>query len=349
VPAVKHTLDDLITAWLRSMGSQGLAKNTIRNRELHARAFMALVGNIQISKIERWHVDDYFTHCMTKPKPLQARSLNSHKESLDAFFAWVVVNRYLPPDRNPMIGRRAYKSVPKDRLLIPASDFPRLLDSAPHPRDRIVVALGLYLFPRQSEIRSLRIRDISLERGYIHMKNHKSSSVDDMPVCIELDEEVRRWLRFYAEQMPLEMDYHFVPAKPFRIVKGWKATPDERRQAQLSVMLDPTRPMTEMHDAVQRTLLAAGYETRDGTGRSNYEGSHTLRRSGARAFYDRLLADGHDGAISMVQTMMHHKSVVQTEKYLGIKLDQARRDKLLRGQRMFAAPAANVVQLVKEA
>lgn len=345
--AVKHTLDDLIGAWCRSQESQGLAKNTIRNRELHTRAFMALVGNIQINNVERRHVDGYFNHCMTKARPLQARSLNSHKESLDAFFAWAVANRYLPADRNPMAGRRKFKSVPQDRLLIPASDFPRLLDCAPHPRDRIVVALGLYLFPRQSEIRSMRIRDVDLERGYAHMKNHKSSSVDEMPICMELDEEVRRWLRFYAEMVPLQADHCLVPAKPTRLIRGW-AEPGTRRQAQLSVELNPQKPMTELHDAVQRTLQAAGYETRDDTGRSNYEGSHTLRRSGARALYDRLLDDGHDGAIRVVQAMLHHSSVAMTEHYLGMKLDQARRDKLLKGKRMFEAPAENVVQLVRE-
>jgi integrase len=106
--------------------------------------------------------------------------------------------------------------------------------------------------------------------------------------------------------------------------------------------------MGEMHDAVQRTLEAAGYQIKDENGRSNYEGSHTLRRSGARALYDRLLDDGHDGAIRVVQAMLHHSSVIQTEHYLGMKLDQARRDKLLKGQRMFAAPSENVVRLVRE-
>jgi integrase len=347
VAAVKHTLDDLITAWCRSQESQGLARNTIRNRELHTRAFMALVGNIQINSVERRHVDAYFNHCMTKPRPLQARSLNSHKESLDAFIGWAVANRYLPADRNPMAGRRKFKAVPKDRLLIPASDFPRLLDCAPHPRDRIVVALGLYLFPRQSEIRSMRIKDVDLERGYAHMKNHKSSSVDDMPICVELDEEVRRWLRFYAGMVPLHPNHHLVPAKPTRLVAGW-APPGERRRVELSAQLDPNKPMAELHDAVQRTLEAAGYSVRDGDDRSNYEGSHTLRRSGARALYDRLLDDGHDGAIRVVQAMLHHASVSMTEHYLGMKLDQARRDKLLKGQRMFAAPSENVVRLVRE-
>jgi integrase len=231
--AVKHTLDDLITAWCRSQESQGLARNTVRNRELHLRALMALVGNIQINNLERRHVDGYFTHCMTKPRPLQPLSLNKHKESLDAFFVWAVANRYLAADRNPMAGRRKFKAVPKDRLLIPASDFPRLLNCAPHPRDRIVVALGLYLFPRQSEIRSMRIKDVDLERGYVHMKNHKSSSADDMPVCTELDEEVRTWLRFYAERVPLHPDSPLRAGQALpprrRASRTWAASPGPTR------------------------------------------------------------------------------------------------------------------------
>jgi integrase len=341
VAAVKHTLDDLITAWCRSQESQGLARNTVRNRELHLRALMALVGNIQINNLERRHVDGYFTHCMTKPRPLQPLSLNKHKESLDAFFVWAVANRYLAADRNPMAGRRKFKAVPKDRLLIPASDFPRLLDSAPHPRDRIVVALGLYLFPRQSEIRSMRIKDVDLERGYVHMKNHKSSSADDMPSAWSWTRrsdvaEVLRRASAAAPGLPLRAGQALPPRRR-------AAEPGQRRQVQLVTELIPNRPMGEMHDAVQRTLEAAGYQIKDENGRSNYEGSHTLRRSGARALYDRLLDDGHDGAIRVVQAMLHHSSVSMTEHYLGMKLDQARRDKLLKGQRMFAAPSENVV------
>jgi integrase len=232
VTATKLTLSDLIDTWVRSQASQGLAKGTIRNRELHLRAFMALVGNIQLRSIERRHADAYFEHCRTKARPLQPSSLNAHKDSLDAFFKWTVIHRYLEADRNPMQGRRKFKVMPKDRLLIPASDFPRLLDSAPHPRDRIVVAMGLYLFPRQSEIRSTRIRDVDLERGYVRMWNHKSSSMDDMPVCEELDSEARRWLTFYSERVPLEANHYFVPAKLMVPVRGGPS-PMQRRAAQL--------------------------------------------------------------------------------------------------------------------
>jgi integrase len=342
----RNTLSDLVDLWVRSMDSQGLAVNTMRNRELHLRAFMAVVGNIQTRNVERRHVDLYFER--RKSGGMKANSLNSHKDSLDAFFKWAVANRHVPSDRNPMADRRRFRTTTADRLLIPASEFPRLLNCAPHPRDRIVVALGLYLFPRQSEIRTARIKDVDLERGYVHMKNHKSSSVDDMPICEELDGEIRRWLRFYAERVPLAPDYYLVPAKPTVFLPG-APDMDKRRAAQWEATLLPTRPMGAIHQAVQRAMEAAGYQTRAADGKSNFEGSHTLRRSGARALYDRLLDDGHDGAIRVVQAMLHHQSVTQTEKYLGMKLDQARRDKLLRGKRMFTAPAGNVVQLAKEA
>lgn len=342
------TLSDLIDLWVRSRTAGGLATNTIRNGELHVRAFMGLAGNLQIRTVERRHVDFYFEHCQSKARPLKASSLNSHKDSLDAFFKWAVANRHLPSDRNPMLGRRRFRVQPEDRLLIPASDFPRLLDCAPHPRDRIVVALALYLFTRQSEIRTMRMRDVDLDRGYVHVRVHKSALVDEMPICEELETEARRWLTFYSGQISYGLDSHFCPAKETVFVHG-NPTPGQRREAQWEAVLNPARPMGAIHQAAQRTLELAGYPIRKVDGSSAHEGIHTFRRSGARALYDSLLDKGHDGAIRVCQAMLHHASVVQTEVYLGMKLDRARRDKLLRGKRMFEAPAENVVKLVKEA
>lgn len=340
-------LSDLIDEHLKSSVSRGLAPNTIRNREQHLRKLLAVVGNVQIRALEGRHFDLFFEK--RQADGLQTNSLNTALETFKAFCAWAERARYISPGRNPVIDRRKYRVPPKPRLLIPADDFPRVLDCAPHPRDRVVVALGLYLFLRASEKAQVRLRGVDLDGGHLYIEIPKSAKVDNMPICEELDAELRRWLTFYGSRTPLQPNHYLVPGKdsvPAVAVPGVRGFPSGRDM--IDAPLKPTAPMPRIHEAVKRTLEVAGYPLVDADGKTLREGSHTLRRSGARALYDRLAEDGHDGAIRYVQAMLHHSSITQTEKYLGIELDQARRDRLLRGKRMFAAPAANVVSLVKE-
>lgn len=343
----RHLLSDLIEEHLKSAASRGLRPSTLRNRDQHLKKFVAEVGNIQIRNVAPRHVDLFFERRMADK--LQASSLNHNLDSLKAFFKWAERARYIAPGTNPVLDRAKFKVMPKARLRIPAADFPRLLDCASHPRDRMIVALGLFLFLRQSEIANLKIGDVDLERGAVFVRVEKSHKADEMPVSRELDGELRRWLTFYAQQVPLKDSFHLCPAKGTvtavydHVTKRFGAERDL-----LAAKLKPETKMQLVHEPVQRALEAAGYATRDDSGASLREGSHTLRRSGARALYDKLAEDGHDGAIRVVQAMLHHTSITQTEKYLGIELDQARRDRLLKGRRMFAAPAENVIQLVKE-
>lgn len=347
----RTTLSDLIDTFLKSREAQGLAANTIKNDGYILRGFLAIVGNIQMRSVAESHVDLYFERRLSEG--VKPSTLNHIRAILGSFLEWARKRRYLGPNGNPMADRPAYRTPPKPKLLIPASDFPRLLDCAEHPRDRAVVALGLFLFLRRGEITSLRIRDLDLASGKVFAQIHKSARADEMPVCQELDQEMRRWLTWYSGHVEasLARDWYLVPAK--RQAGG---TPDPitgllRGQASyLEAPLRPTGKMSEVHTAVKTALKKAGYALTDEKGEPTREGGHTLRRSGARALYDRFLDEGgHDRAIRVIQAMLHHKSIRTTEHYLGIELDEVRRNQLLQGQRMFAAPAANVLPLARQA
>lgn len=344
-----RTLSDLLDEWIISQKSKGVAKTTIDNRSHQLRAFIAHVGNVQVRSVEPRHVDGYFA--AKQAKGLQPSSLNAHRDTLKAFFVWCELNRYVYRDSDPMRGRSRFKVMPKSRLRVPADQFPRLLDCAPHPRDRIVVALGLYLFLRQSEVAALRVQDVNLAGGSIHVKVEKSKLIDDMPISVELDRELRRWMTFYSARVDLQAGHYLCPAK------GTTAAGNDPHTGQfvanseglLNAALRPTEAYGNVHASAQRTLELAGYPIRDENDRSLYEGIHTLRRSGARALYDYRIQEGkHDGVIREVQSMLHHASVTMTERYLGLEQDRATRDARLRGQWMFGQPAENVIKLVKE-
>ena len=78
----------------------------------------------------------------------------------------------------------------------------------------------------------------------------------------------------------------------------------------------------------QRGLEALGYPVL-------WEGEHTLRRSGARAYADRLRSDGVDNALLATAAMLGHKDTKVTMVYIGWELEKDARNKSIAGQPLF--------------
>jgi integrase len=108
--------------------------------------------------------------------------------------------------------------------------------------------------------------------------------------------------------------------------------------------MNPFSRSKQIHGNVQKAQRSIGWEVEA----NDREGVHTLRRSGARALYEELVAGDHearDEAIGMVQAMLHHKTRAQTEHYIGLEAAREKRDKVFKGKQMFSTPADNVVAL----
>lgn len=333
-------LSDLVDEYAAASKGNGYARNTVRLRVNAARTFLAIVGNIRTANVTSQHADAYFA--ARYAKGISPVTLNNELSLLKDFWRYAARRGFTK--RDIFEHRRLYRVMPADRVRVPATKFGHLLDSCPHPVDRMVVALGLYLMLRQSEIVDLRIADVNLETGYIRARIHKSSAVDDMPICAELDRELRRWLTWYTEHMqaPLDPLWYLVPAKTAPQFAGrGKATHEH-------VRLKPMQRIAHPEQVVQRALRASGYTT-TADGKTTREGVHTLRRSSARAMFDRLVEDGHDQALRVVQSALHHQSQTTTERYLGVEIDKRRRDELIRGREMFPADTSNVHEITRKA
>jgi integrase len=270
-------------------------------------------------------------------------TVNNRMSQLSAFNKWLVANRYAPAQFTGTV--RMIPVPPKARLRIPVTHFQRLLDVADRPDRRIIVALGLYLFLRGGEIRTLRVGDVSLEEGIVTTVIHKTNQRDEMPICWELDQELRRWFVDYAEDLgrPLRPHDYLVPAH--RRFPGWLDRPQKGNFQPEAMVLRP-------YHHVQHILDAAGFPVLE-DGKKAGEGVHTLRRSGARALYDALVEgrlgdqSARDDALRQVMTMLHHSSVTITEHYIGLERDRDRRDKTIKGVRFLPQTAENVVELRK--
>ena len=329
-------LSTAIEAYLSAREADGYAANTIRNNRKDLAKMLDAVGDMKVANVTALHLDRVFaanTH-------LSAGSLNNLQASIAAFVAWCRARGYMRPDANPLAGRRYRRTQSRERRRLHLGQFERLLDAADHPRDRVVLALGLYLFLRQSEIRDLRVGDVDLDAGEISVRVYKTRDSDTMPIPAELDAELRSWLTYYAaEQGDLRHDWYLCPAK-----RSPGFGPGRTR---LPETLKPDKPMVKIEDIAKRAMNKIGFSTRTAAGKSEWEGMHTLRRSGARALANQLMDDGYDGALRTVQSMLHHANLSMTERYLGLEIDKERRNTLLRGQRMFPQGGGNVVRLAE--
>jgi integrase len=165
-----------------------------------------------------------------------------------------------------------------------------------------------------------------------------------MPICSELDSELRVWLEHYTLSVgELSPHYFLVPARWVSPIIG-----EGGRIVGHDAKYRPEKRLGAAGKIVTPILGEFGLPIRDENDKPLMEGAHTIRRSGARALFDSLVDGGYDHALRLVQSMLHHSSMQMTEHYLGITADRRSRDEIIRGKRMYVQTAAgNVVSIAR--
>lgn len=334
---MKQNLSEAIDDYAAFRRSQDLSKHTLGSDRTVFKKFLSVNGNIWVHQINDVHVTRHFE---VAARTRQSSSLTVDHNALHGFFAWARHTKRMALDNDPMFGRRQPKPMQRERLRVHVSKFGAMLDIAGETdaRNRMAVAAGLYTLGRDSELRSLRIRDADLAAGGLHMVIQKSRLEDVVPISEELDYELRRWLTHYAQAIdgPLEPHYYLLPGRSCSPVKGV----DGRIVKMVGTAYHPERRCDSLVRMVHPILEEMGI---DDTG----EGGHTLRRSGARALFDSLVDGGYDHALRVVQAMLHHKSMATTEKYIGLTADKRTRDQIIRGKKMYNIPTGNVITMAR--
>jgi integrase len=235
---------------------------------------------------------------------------------------------------DPTFGWRTLRYEVPPKLRIPVNEWPKLFEACQTPIETISLATGLYLFLRGSEQRLLKVGSVDLASKTILVERPKVKAYDEMPISAELDSYLRPHLTWLAENGWADKHHYLIPARGGQVgVKG-------RRGFAVGISsYNPLRPVSKPHHTIQRVLGRAGYET-------FREGEHTLRRSGARAYYDSLCEQGYDRALRRVMSMLGHKHSRMTEIYLGLDPERQARNAELAGKPMFPALAdARIVQI----
>lgn len=336
-------LSDAIEEFLGSRRARGIAPGTIRQEKIVLRQLLGVTGNILVRNLTGRHIDMYFAAY----SHLAPSTWNRNIGYMSGFFAWARARRYAPPLWNPLEGIKRRPTPPAERIYVPVDRFTELLDAARNPRDRALIALGLYGLMRGSETTALTWRDIqdthhNPTQWRINIIRQKTNTADQLPLAAELQRELARWRFAYGTSVgkPVQPDWYVTPA--YHPPQFTHDPNTGRLRKTGDQALNPGRRYAKPHLAIQHALNEIGYK------HTTQEGAHTLRRSGGKALYDELAWNrGHDGAIRIVQSMYGHTSVTMTEKYLRLTLEEKRRNDLLAGQEMFPARTGDVTHIAE--
>lgn len=252
---------------------------------------------------------------------------------LRSFLGWAIKKGWLVEDPTLLI--RAELPAREEQRRLTAQGLLDLIEAADFPQHRIVLALCANLALRQSEIKTLLLRNLDLSGGslLVHVHKTRKTAPDRMPVSSDLATELDRWLPHYRHDCPgLTPTSHLVPSMHYSPISG-------------RVTYRPDRSVAEPEDIVKRALGRMGWTEDEVRG----EGIHLIRRSVARIYFDAAEAEeSYHEALLGTMRLLHHDRPETTLRYIGVDRQTLARDRFLRGRpfltRLVSAPPLAIAQ-----
>lgn len=272
-------------------------------------------------------------------KILANSSYNKSLETFKAFLEWGVRRSAFTPFVLDAI-RRMPKDEPKEFLRLSAAEVVHMIETCVDPWERWVLAYASQTLGRDSELRNRQVRHLHLDRGELDWYRRKTTDVDRLPVTQPLAQEWDRWVRVYQEKCgSIQKHWPLVPMRHHSYVKG-SGFPNVSGQREW--LYFPTNPPHELAKIVQKHAARVSGETVEAL---KGQGVHILRRSMARALYERLRDERHPEPLRVVQAALGHSDGTTTRIYIGVRPDREERNQLLAGSDLLWSPQDNVVEL----
>lgn len=319
------------TEYIDQLLAKGTPIKTVKGQAESLRAFVRAVGNLDTAKVDSTHVARFFGANLQ----WQPGTRNNRLSHLNLFFKWCRFRRYMPVDSDPTYGWKALRYIPAEKMLIPRNEWPRLFSACQDELETILLATGLYVLTRGSEVQGIQLKHVKLNgaKPVIQIVRIKNKQRALLPIIEEYEPYVRDHLTWMAQNGWTSPNHYLIPThySPLN-------APGNGRFVVGSRQVNPNKPICRPYDKVKAILDRAGYAT-------YWEGVHTLRRSGARAMFDALCDRGYDGALRKVQAMLGHAKSATTERYLGISLDEMMLLEEFAGQPLYPCEPTNVVAI----
>lgn len=319
------TVDEAVAKFV-AVRAMHVAKTTHANEQSLLRKFAREVGVLRVHQLTPEVVESWFAAEAMRQSP---SSYNKTRQRVSGFLAFATRRGWL--DTDPLSEVRPRRVPTQERMRLSAGQLRDLVEGAHIPRDRGMLGLAVSTGLRASDLVALRVGNVDLAEGYVHLIVQKTQTADSIPLTEDADEELRRWLRWYAERLAmsgqsLEPDAYLFSALGPRNV---------RHGREIFELGDPRPYSQQRHpeQVVQRALAKIGITGTKG------QGFHLIRRSVARLLFDTASAQGYDNSLRLTAALLGHRSTATTQAYLGVEPDRIRRDELLKGRSLLGKPA----------
>jgi integrase len=186
---------------------------------------------------------------------------------------------------------------------------------------RAMLAVAMNTALRISDIRKIKLKQLNWLAGDLDVQLQKTQVNDELPITLDLEEELRPYLTWISSQVPMSAETYIFPARKRvgsagfgRILYDW----DPERHVSKSVT----------HDKLAALYKKTGIVVEEG------EAWHVIRRSVARIYFDDLREEmSHDHALRQTASLLGHRNTATTEGYLGMDAERRARNESLRGKR----------------
>lgn len=342
-------MDEAIRKFIDHKQARSGRKGTMAAYQTSMKLLRTATGNVFVSQVRGEHVDQVMRFHAAKGNEQGTR--NNTISHLRQFFEWAERRGHMSPAKmdDPMDGWHRQNYEAAQPPFIGPHDWPTLFElaDAHHPLHRAYFALGFYLMARgPSELGEIRLWDlVRSDYSWTAAITRKKTNMaaDPTEMCNELILEMSRWMTIYNRWaienlgVPLQREWYLIPRMRSAAAPGTSAS-ENIREGTLYPHL--RRHPGSFSRITYPVLKEFGFPVDDPvTGKPNrWGGTHTLRKSGARALFNELSSSagiGRDRALRIVQSVLGHKTAAMTEHYIGLDEDRFFRNEVLRGQWMF--------------
>lgn len=348
------SIDDAIQRYLseRKMDLASRSWDCERTFLIRWAKFVQRKGPKQIARCSAADINSFFIALQDPKKCAQAgasrgpvtngSTLNLMRTRLRTFFVWVHRQRWHPrpdlvmdarPKPFPTAAKRAF-------TFLSAEEMRQMVETETDIRDRTLLTLLIESGLRGSEAYRLPVGAVDFESGTISTVLHKTRKRVETPMTVGIERALREWMEHYAAEIgrPFEADDWLFPAYSKPLFTG--KFDNNHKRTQTKRYLRPKNCLNHPQFIVHRAMRRIGLDV------PVHEGTHTLRRSAATVFYNSLIEAGEPNAIRRVMKFLNHESQETTEIYIGINVDKAATNRLLRGNSfIIGARPENVVRL----
>jgi integrase len=288
------------------------------------RRFATHTGDVHVSTLRATHIEAFFYGDGGLHETCQATTLANYRATMRSFLRfcerreWTLRTMEVLTsglrEKNTQTNRNRYRMTREEVLL--------LIEAAEHPRDRALIAFLANTGLRISEAVRMRVRDVAFNKSELYVYLPKTKEETTVPLSLDLERELREWLRVYTEEVgTLKRSHYLFPVfhKPL-FMTGHAQVPNR------ALRVNPEGWISHPTYIIKNIAVKAGIELDPG------DAWHTLRRSFARILYDDCVGQGHDNALRIVQAALNHKEVSTTERYLGLDIEKQRYAEMIKGK-----------------